>query len=534
LSIIVFLRPIQRLNKIPPFAFSLLSGLLISLAWPHVGSLSFLSFIALVPFLWAEDFIFRKNYRPRRVFFNAYLFAFTFNLCTTWWIYYASAGGMALAVIVNALFMATFLWLFHVTKRRIGVKEGNIAFVIYWIAFEYCHYHWELSWPWLNFGNVFANEIHIIQWYEYTGVAGGTLWILLFNLGIYKWLSNYHYEKIPLLKQRGRIIYLSSLIIIPIIVSLSIWNNFEEKGKPVDVVVVQPNVDPYNKFVGNNGMSYLEDFLRLAASKTDEKTAFVVGPETALTNLINEEYLPEDEQVQYASSFIKHFPNVRYVTGMFSYDPKKEEMYNAGLQIDGNGKIQTYHKKWLVLGVETIPFMDWLPFMKTLAMDMGGASGTLGRQMDPSVFTSEINPEAVIAPVICYESIYGEHITEFIQKGATLIFIMTNDGWWDDTPGHKQHFAYARLRAIETRRDIARSANTGISGFINQRGEILQQTNWWEKDVIKETLRMNTELTAYVKMGDFIGRTSLFVSMMLIIYTIFRWIMGKKPGTKEV
>lgn len=524
------------MNKILqyPWMLSIISGLLISLAWPHVGGLSFLVFFALVPFLWAEDFIFRKSYRPRRVFFNAYIFAFVFNLCCTWWIYYASFGGMVLAVIVNSLLMSVFLWFYHVTKRRVGVKEGNIGFVIYWLTFEYCHYHWELSWPWLNFGNVFANDIYFIQWYEYTGVAGGTLWILLLNFGIYKWLSNYHYEKIPLFRQKSRIIYLLSLIIIPILISSSIYHNFEEKGKPVDVVVVQPNINPYEKFKNQQGIPSLIDFLKTAETKIDEKTAFIVGPETALTNLINEEDLQGDDQVQLAQSFIKAYPNIRLVTGMYSFDPQKEELYNAVIQIDRHGKIQKYHKKWLVSGVEKIPFMDYFPFLKKLAMEMGGASGTLGRQMEPSVLTSEINPDAIIAPVICYESIYGEHITGFIQKGATLIFIMTNDGWWENTPGHKQHFAYARLRAIETRRDIARSANTGISGFINQRGEVLQQTKWWEKDVIKQTLQMNTEITVYVKMGDYIGRTSFFVSLLLVIYTISRWIMGKKPGKREV
>jgi apolipoprotein N-acyltransferase len=167
-------------------------------------------------------------------------------------------------------------------------------------------------------------------------------------------------------------------------------------------------------------------------------------------------------------------------------------------------------------------------------MDMGGTSGTLGRQLEPSILSSEINPEAVVAPVICYESIYGEHITGFINKGATLIFIMTNDGWWDDTPGHKQHFAYARLRAIETRRDIARSANTGISGFINQRGEILQQTQWWTKDVLKQIMQMNTEITIYVKMGDYIGRSSFFAAIIFFAFTLFRWITGKRPPSKEV
>jgi apolipoprotein N-acyltransferase len=524
----------NRLAQLPPFVLSIVSGLLISLAWPHVGGLSFVAFFALVPYLWAEDFIFRKSYRPRRVFLNAFLFAFIFNLCTTWWIYYASFGGVILALLVNSLFMAFFLWMVHVTKRRVGEKEGNIAFVLYWLGFEYSHYKWEISWPWLNFGNLFANDITWVQWYEYTGVAGGTLWILLVNYAIFRCLSNLYHKKISFTHQKARLIYISLLILLPILISLKIFYSFEEKGKSTEVIVVQPNVDPYHKFENQRGVEFLIDFLKTAEPLITEKTSFIVGPETALTNLVNEKELENDEQVQMAQSFIEHYPHIRLITGMYSFDPDKEELYNAVIQIDGKGKIQKYHKKWLVLGVEKIPFMDYFPFMKNLAMSMGGASGTLGRQMEPTVLNSEISPEAVIAPAVCYESIYGEHITQFIQKGATLIFVVTNDGWWDDTPGYKQHFAYVRLRAIETRRDVAQSANTGTSGFINQRGEILQKTEWWTKTAIKQTLQMNTELTVYVKMGDYIGRTSFFIMVLLMIYTITRWIMGKRPGRGEV
>lgn len=499
-----------------------------------MGNFSYLIFVALVPFLWAEDYIFRKKYRPRKVFFQTYLMMLVFNLITTWWIYYASAGGMIMAVTVNAFLMTLFLWFFHVTKRRVGVKEGNIGFVIFWIAFEYCHYHWELSWPWLNFGNVFANDIYLVQWYEYTGVLGGTLWILLFNMGLYKLLAYQYYEKIPILLQRGRLIYLSLLFFVPLVISLSIYFSFEEKGKPIEVVVVQPNVDPYHKFDQNSQRNDLYDFLTLAMKEVDEKTAFVIGPETALTFLIDEEKIAQDGQIEFISQFVQRFPNVRYVTGMFSSNYTKQEMYNAAVQIDSKGTYQTYHKKWLVLGVETIPFMDIFPFLKKLALEMGGTSGTMGRQMNPVPFTSEINPEAIVAPIICYESIYGEHVSQFVAKGANLLFIMTNDGWWEDTPGHQQHFAYARLRAIETRRDIARSANTGISGFINQRGDVIKKTKWWEQDVIKNTMQMNDEITIYVKMGDYIGRSCFFVSLLLFFYTLSRWIMGKRPGEKEV
>ena len=90
-----------------------------------------------------------------------------------------------------------------------------------------------------------------------------------------------------------------------------------------------------------------------------------------------------------------------------------------------------------------------------------------------------------MAPVICYESVYGEYSTGYIKKGAQAIFIMTNDGWWDNTAGHRQHLYFASLRAIEARRAIARSANTGISAFVNQRGDILQPTRYDEPIAIK-------------------------------------------------
>ena len=127
-----------------------------------------------------------------------------------------------------------------------------------------------------------------------------------------------------------------------------------------------------------------------------------------------------------------------------------------------------------------------------------------------------------MAPVICYESIFGEYVTGYVQKGAELIFIITNDGWWKNTPGYKQHMSFARLRAIETRRSIARSANTGISCFINQRGDVSQPTGWWVDAAIKGTINANDEITFYVKYGDYIARISLFVSALLLLNLVVR------------
>jgi len=113
-------------------------------------------------------------------------------------------------------------------------------------------------------------------------------------------------------------------------------------------------------------------------------------------------------------------------------------------------------------------------------------------------------------------------MAEFIRNGAKSIFIITNDGWWGDTPGHEQHLAYARLRAIELRRSIARSANTGISAFLNQRGDVLQATEYWKQDIIRGTIRPSEQLTFYARYGDYIARTAAWLSVFVFLAAIVK------------
>ena len=115
-----------------------------------------------------------------------------------------------------------------------------------------------------------------------------------------------------------------------------------------------------------------------------------------------------------------------------------------------------------------------------------------------------------------------------VSNGANLLFIITNDGWWGHTPGHRQHFSMARLRAIELRRSIARSANTGISCFIDQRGDVYDATSYWEPAVISRDLNINRELTFYARMGDYIGRLSVFLTVLFSLISVVFGIRKRK------
>jgi apolipoprotein N-acyltransferase len=196
------------------------------------------------------------------------------------------------------------------------------------------------------------------------------------------------------------------------------------------------------------------------------------------------------------------------------------------MMIDRFGAIQIYHKSKLVPGVEKMPYPEAFHFLEQYALKLGGISGSLGSQKIRNVL---VTPEGIpVAPAICYESVFGDFLSLYFRKGAEILFIMTNDGWWKDTPGYRQHLQYARLRAIEFRRCVARSANTGISAFINQRGDILRQTSWWQPAVISETLYRNKKVTFYAHYGDYIGFIATFFSALILLLFMFRYFVALK------
>jgi apolipoprotein N-acyltransferase len=130
-----------------------------------------------------------------------------------------------------------------------------------------------------------------------------------------------------------------------------------------------------------------------------------------------------------------------------------------------------------------------------------------------------------VAPVICYESLWGDWIGKSVKEGAQFIAIITNDGWWGNTSGKDQHLLYAKLRAIETRRWVVRSANTGISGFIDQKGDLIKQSKWWVPTALKADINLNSDLTFYVENGDLIAKLcSLTALLFALIIPYKKWV----------
>lgn len=527
----------QTLRKRLPLLLSLLAGGLLWAAWP-TSPLTFLVFIGFVPLLAIADKV-----NNRGTYFGLiYLALWIWNTGTTWWVGNTTVPASGIfANAFNALLMSVPLMGYKITLERHNRLTSYFALIVYWLAFEYIHQEWELSWPWLTLGNAFAMRPEWVQWYEYTGTLGGSLWVLLVNISLYaawrKRKKGTDAGSFLLWKEGWKPVL---LLVIPVVISFIVAvMNIEIRKLTMNVVVVQPNIDPYDeKFSTSSAQEQLAKLLDLTRSQIGADTRFVIWPETALfTQGAWEHELNYQPEIQAIRSFLQLYPNAKIITGASTYKQypvpgeapatartrsdggPPYDAFNSAIQIDTSSNIQIYHKAKLVPGVELTPYMRYLPFMKKLAMDFGGITGSYGLTPGVDIFSNP-PPYGNVFAAICYESVYSHFVAEKVRQGANLLVVSTNDGWWGNTQGHKQHMQYARLRAIETRRWVARSANTGISCFISPLGDVIAPQPYWEPAAIKYDVTNKTRLTFYVKYSGFIAKAPLIFCILLLLYTI--------------
>ena len=520
------------------FVYSALSALLFWLSWPSI-SFSILIFFAFVPLLIIENelYISKNNKSSRYLFRYSFIAFFLWNIACSYWIWNASAIGMIIAVLLNSSMMSLVMLSFHFVKKRNNFSLSSIFFICAWIGMEYFHHHWDFSWPWMTLGNAFAEHPTWIQWYEYTGVFGGSFWVLAINIIIFQSLFNSSILLKINLENTKKIIVPFALIITPIIISNYIYSNYNEKINPSNVVIVQPNIDPYNeKFSGLTEAEQLNVLIKLSDSVAHKNTEFFIWPETALPNNIDEATFESNPLILSAREFLSKYKNGNIITGAATYKIYNTEetitsrkfsngqccydAFNTGLLIENNPGIQIYHKSKLVAGVEQIPYPSLLKFLEPFALKLGGTFGSLGTQNERTVLYTKSG--IGVAPVICYESVYGEFVTDYVKNGAQFIAIMTNDGWWGNTPGYRQHAAYARLRAIETRRSVARSANTGTPCFINQRGDVSDATEWWIPEAKNGNINLNEAITFYVQYGDWFAYFASLIAVLVLAFSAIK------------
>lgn len=529
------------------FFLAILSGSLLAASWVTYG-ITPLIFIAFVPLLLADSHI-RSHYKhtKRKIFILSYIAFLIWNIVSTWWIWNSTQVGAVLAISINSLLMTLTFLLYHLVAKRSTQKLSLIFLVAIWLSFEKFHLWWDISWPWLNLGNVFSEKITWIQWYEYTGTFGGSLWVWLLNIIFYIAAKDYLTDKNrALLAKRVGIAML--FFAIPVVISYYIYINYSEKGlKTADVVVLQPNIDPYEEKYQFSNESTSEAISYFLLDKLDHKVNFIITPETMFARNILIDELANSAPVNTLKNLFLAFPQVNWVVGvsLLKFIEDKKDVtaqsnylaekdiwyndYNSAFLLNydyfRSDTLPLYHKSKLVVAVENFPYQHLLkPILGDMLINLGGTVALKTTQSERSVFTGR-ETAGKAAPIICYETVYGEFVTDYIKKGANFLAILTNDAWWGDTQGYKQLLSYTRLRAIETRRSVARSANTGISAFINGRGDILKALPYRDFNTLRCTIALNEEVTFYVRMGDYIARIAGFLAFFIFLYAI-----AKKRG----
>ena len=537
-----------------------ISALFFSVSWPTYG-VPFFIFFAFVPLLLMEQEISKFSKIKRKgwaVFGLSYFTFFIWNLVTTGWLYYAknpdgsnSLLAVAIPLFANSLLMSSTFQLYYWYKKVRGTYFGLVFFVAIWLSFEKFHLGWEFTWPWLNLGNVFSEYPKIIQWYDTIGATGGSFWILLINVFTFYAIRIWEAGRIrkDLIKN---VSILMAVIFLPVLTSVYKYNSFQEKPiGNVNVVLLQPELDPYNEKYSKDSLQILDELLTLAEQNSKGKVDFFIAPETAFPGRgsLSEKGFNKSISINIAKEFLTKHPRSILLTGasthkfLFNesetenYSVKIQEglwvnSYNSALQIIPNQNVEVYHKGKLVPGVEIFPYIRFLkPFLGDAMLDFGGATSSLGIDKERKVFVNQFN-KAKVAPIICYESIYGEFVTNYVKNGANLLAIMTNDSWWGNSEGHKQLLSYARLRAIETRREIVRAANSGISAHINAKGDIVEDTFYGDQTALAVTANLLEEKSIYTKTGDLISRIAIFVLGFLLIYHFGEKIASKKSVQK--
>ena len=531
-------------------ALSLTGGLMSGLAWSSWCT-GLILLVSLVPFFLIENFLFENKDRFSITAFFTYALPgiLIFNIMTLVWIRAASITAAVTVILGQTFFMSLIMWLIHFVRMRAGDRMAFYSLLSFWATFEFLTLNIVILSPWVNLGNGLAKDIRFIQWYEITGVAGGTLWILLSNFLLFSFLKKYakHKKNARFLLQ-GWIL----LLVIPSAASMiRFYTITPSVSGENETVIVQPDIDPFTEKFNIPFDEQLAKVIDMAEPAVTKNTAWVIAPETFVADPVNEDDPDSDKYVLTVTDFAQRHPGINFIGGFVGYRKypgaeraptitarrtgaagEFQDHFNSAFQIDSGGVKAVYHKSKLVPGIER-QFSSWLGKLITYILpDLGGMTWGYGTQEERSCFTNTVTGQ-VAGPVICYESVYGNYVAGYVRNGAEALFIITNDGWWKNTNGYKHHLAYASLRAIETRRQIARSANTGISCIIDIRGKRLKESGWRKEAVIRGRISSETRKTPYVLYGDYLSKLFSVSAVIILLFTLVSIPLRKKMNPEN-
>lgn len=488
-----------------------------------------LNFIAFIPLLIASEFALASK-KPFLIFLLQLMISLVvFYSIVYYWVLQTAHLGFLIGFIIVLPYLLLISPYIYIKKR--GNKYAPLYFIAAWLGTEFIQSYFQLGSPFYTLGNNLGVNPRLIQWYEFTGAAGGTLWILAGNFAILsagKTLVNNSKRWVK------RIAIALGILLLPFTLSLIIFYTYKDKGLKTEVLVIHPSTDCAAVKYRINIYELMDIYLKIMLPQITEKTEYVVLPETAITNAGWVADLNNNLVFDHFKSQTTAFPRLKLVTGAIIYEaiPNVEKIngykkipgirysekyntwyytYSSALQIAKNLPVQMRTKDGLVPYQEYAPYPRVIPHIAPVGIDFQFSI----REKNKQVFIAENNTKT--AALICYELVYGRLFSKAAKKGAEAFFVLLNEGWYIDPKVPQQFLQLSVVRAVENRRYIAHSSNMGISAFINQKGEVISTQKSKEPAFLKQEIRLNNKITVSATSGNYLGVTSL-ISVILMLF----------------
>ncbi len=487
-----------------------LSAILFAFSFPPFP-LGFLAPVAIVLLL---NYILHT---PSNIGFKiGYWSGVVWGFLTLFWIANNTLPGLLLTVFIGALHYGFIWWL----VRRVYDYFPRLALVVFpfvWVAAEFAREFTDLRFNWLNLAYTQTYYLPFIQIAEFTGYLGVSFLIAVIAvLGYGAW----QFRKYRIVLMAG----IAAVILIPTVFGLLRMKALESRNLPeIKVAVVQPNVDPYQKWepaFQKHAFAMLDSLTRLALR---QQPRLVIWPETATPFFLRNEHAYQQRIHQLVDSLnfclLTGTPDYRYIP-----EAKEHHTYNAAFFFRPHYPVfDVYYKMALVPAAETMPFKQYLPFLRKI--NVGGGDFFPGNQFTVFRCSTELrnttrnqpfSGQVRLSVAICYESIFPQIVRGFVKNGANLLAVITNDGWFGTTSGPYQHQQYAIYRAIENRVSVARSANTGVSVFISPTGKKLGHLGLNRQGVLVQWLPLNDHQTLFTRWGNWFGWLMGIISLVVL------------------
>jgi apolipoprotein N-acyltransferase len=506
--------------KIKDIFLAILSGFLLVLSFPNFFNLSlskssgFIAWFALVPLFYA---IYYKDFKDS--FKLGLICGFIyFAGCLYWITFIKEMGSFAyLSWILLSLYLSLYIAVFCLFLSFTNLLIAPFL----WVTFEFARAHFLSGFPWVLIGHSQFKNIPLIQISSLTGVYGVSFLVVLVNAAIAYFFANIFKGKRVILVLAVAIIifivsYTYGLMVIAGYVAKDEYERSsklaEDITKKIKISVLQGNIEQESKWDKEYIEKTLDIYENLTKSAVKDSPQIIIWPETAAPV-----YLRYDKKYFEKVKKIVELGNTYSLIGapdaLIDKDYNIKEYFNSAFLISKEGKILSkYDKIHLVPFGEYIPYKDVFSFLKKVASGAGAGDFSPG-----GVYTVFNGPDK-FSVLICWEIVFPELARKFVMNGANFLVTISNDAWYRISSASYQHFINLPFRAVENRVNIVRAANTGISGFVDYKGEILSYLDIFKRDKLTSLIVMRKQETLYTRFGDWFVKICAVVSVIGIIF----------------